>query len=121
MKIIKPFLLCMMIIFSFAACMSLAADLKEAEQIIDNYEPEQKIYTNIADDALKIVEKHKYDNLEYSLDDWYKAGYELYNIEILDSEFDGYKDYVYIFADGSRLRLNVKNIDNSVNYAEVIK
>lgn len=121
MKIIKPCILCIMIIFSLAACMSLAADLKEAEQIIDNYEPEQKIYTNIADECLKIVEKHKYDNLEYSLDDWYKAGYEVYDLEIFDSEFEGYKDYIYIFADGSRLKLNVKNIDNIVNYAEIVK
>jgi hypothetical protein len=77
--------------------------------------------TNIADDALKIVEKNKCVNIEYSLDGWYKSGYEVYDLEIFDSEFDGYKDYIYIFADGSRLKLNVKNIDNSVNYAEVIK
>jgi hypothetical protein len=59
--------------------------------------------------------------LSHSLDDWYKSGYEVYDLEIFDSEFDGYKDYIYIFADGSRLKLNVKNIDNSVNYAEAIK
>jgi len=120
-KIVKIALLSTMIIFSFAACMSLATDLKEAEQIIDNYEPEQNIYTNIADDALKIVENNKCVDIEYSLDGWYASGYEVYDLEIYDSEFDGYKDYTYIFADGSKIRLNVKEIDNSVNYADVVK
>jgi len=64
----------------------------------------------------KIVENNKCVDIEYSLDGWYSEGYEIY-----DSEFDGYKDYTYIFADGSKIRLNVKEIDNSVNYADVVK
>jgi len=106
MKIIKLCILCFIIIFSSLSCMSISAD-------------EQN--TNIADDALEIVENNKCVDIEYSLDGWYKSGYEVYDLEIYDSEFEGYKDYTYIFADGSKIRLNVKDIDNSVNYAEVIK